>query len=573
MKSFFRLTLLFVGAAILFTSCSKKNEEGKMIPKNAMFVLQLNTKSLKEKLSWDDIKNSNWYNMALEQSQDKTMSNPEIKKILDNPENSGIDLNSSLVFFVSKNSGSEGEAVLEGSIKNADNFAQLNKSFDSSSTVTKDGDLNILKLHDKAVVAWNDKHFVYVFDASNASSRFNPMNNNAGNQTNLAPLVDNSVSLAATCKNLFSLKSDSSLAENEKFTKLLKENGDIHAWVNSEEIMKSSSSLGMLGMLKLDVFFKDNIGTYTVTFDNGKIDITHKGYAGKEFSDFLKKYSGGSINTDMIKTIPSQNVLGVLAMNYKPEAIKELIKLMGMDGFLNMYSSQMGFNLDDFVKANKGDLTLAVSDLSVKSGSALNNQIPGDSTTPSFTKPDFNILFSVSIGDKTSFQKLLDAGKKIGGEMGRNDTSIAYGQNDKVFAITNHQHFLNDYLAGNANNKYDFIDKLSGHSVGLYIDIHKILSALANETINDADKKLIMDESLKLWNNVYVTTGDFKDNALTGHTEINLIDQSTNSLKQLNHYFDAIAKVEKDKMDKQKSETKLTDSLMIPPPIDTVGHK
>jgi len=573
MKSFFRLTLLFVGAAFLFTSCSKKNEEGKMIPKNAMFVIQLNTKSLKEKLTWDDIKNSNWYNMALEQSQDKAMSNPEIKKILDNPENSGIDLNSSLVFFVGKNPGTQGQAVLEGSIKNADNFAQFNKSFDSSSTISKDGDLNILKLHDKAVVAWNDKHFVYAFDASNASSRFNPMNNNAGNQTNVAPLVDNSVSLTATCKNLFSLKSDSSLAENEKFTKLLKENGDIHAWVNSEEIMKSSSSLGMLGMLKLDVFFKDNIGTYTVNFDNGKIDINHKGYAGKEFTDFLKKYSGGSINTDMIKTIPSQNVLGVLAMNYKPEAIKELIKLMGMDGFLNMYSSQMGFNLDDFVKANKGDLTLAFSDLSLKNGSALNNQAGEDSTMPPFTKPDFNVLFSVSIGDKTSFQKLLDAGKKIGGEMGRNDTSIAYGQNDKVFAITNHQHFLNDYLAGNANNKYDFIDKLSGHSVGLYIDIHKILSVVANEKINDADKKLLMDESLKLWNNIYVTTGDFKDNALTGHTEINLIDQSTNSLKQLNHYFDAIAKVEKEKMDKQKSETSITDSLMVPPPIDTVGHK
>ena len=127
--------------------------------------------------------------------------------------------------------------------------------------------------------------------------------------------------------------------------------------------MKSSSSLGMLGMLKLDVFFKDNISTYTVNFDNGKIDIDQKGYAGKEFSDFLKKYSGGSINTDMIKNIPSQNVLGVVAMNYKPEAIKDLIKLIGMDGMLNSYSDKIGFNLDDFVKANKGELMLAFTDL------------------------------------------------------------------------------------------------------------------------------------------------------------------------------------------------------------------
>ena len=59
------------------------------------------------------------------------------------------------------------------------------------------------------------------------------------------------------------------------------------------------------------------------------------------------------------------------------------------------------------------------------------------------------------------------------------------------------------------------------------------------------DHKQIMDESLNLWNNIYVTTGDFKDGALTGHTEINFIDQNTNSLKQLNHYFDTIAKVYK----------------------------
>ena len=568
MKSFLRLTVLFLGAAFLFSSCKKKNEEGKMIPKNAMFVVQLNTKSLKEKLTWDEIKQSYWYgqlNAHLEERHGPAAT--QVKQILDNPEKTGIDLDGSLIFFMAKNSGSDGELVLEGSLKNGDDFATFNKTMDSSATVKKDGDLNMLTLHDQAVVAWNDKHFVYAFDAGEAKSRFNPMNNGVSNQNNVAPLVDKNVTLASVCKNIFSLKSDSSLADNEKFSNLLKEKGDIRAWINSEEIMKSSSSLGMLGMLKLDVFFKDNVSTYTVNFDNGKIDIDHKGYAGKEFSDFLKKYSGGSINTDMIKNIPSQNVLGMLAMNYKPEAIKDLIKLIGMDGMLNSYSDKIGFNLDDFVKANKGDLMLAFTDLNVKKESS------ADSTMPAFTKPDFNVLFSVSIGDKASFQKLVDAGKTISGEMGKNDTSIAYGQNDKVFAISNHQHFLNDYLGGNANNKYDFVDKISGHAVGVYIDIHKILSALSAEKMDDPDHKQIMDASLNLWNNIYVTTGDFKDGALTGHTEINFIDQNTNSLKQLNHYFDTIAKVIKEKTDKEKSNMNSTDSLMIPPPIDTVGHK
>src|ERR1035437_9099850 len=201
MKSFFRLTLLFVGAAILFSSCSKKNEEGKMIPKNAMFVVQLNSKSLKEKLTWDDIKQSNWYNMALARYQEKYgVTNSGMKKILDNPENSGIDLNGSLIFFVAKNSGTDGELVLEGSIKSENDFEQFNKTLDSSAAIKKDGDLNMLTLYGKTVVAWNDKHFVYAFDSGDARSKF-PLMSGMGNQNNIAPLVDRSVTLSATCKN------------------------------------------------------------------------------------------------------------------------------------------------------------------------------------------------------------------------------------------------------------------------------------------------------------------------------------------------------------------------------------
>ena len=61
MKSFFRSCLTVITTAILFSSCSKTNEEGKMIPKNATFVAFLNTKSLNEKLTWDDIKQTDWF--------------------------------------------------------------------------------------------------------------------------------------------------------------------------------------------------------------------------------------------------------------------------------------------------------------------------------------------------------------------------------------------------------------------------------------------------------------------------------------------------------------------------------
>ena len=532
-----------------------------MVPKDAMFVLHLDTKSLLGKVSWEDLKQNQWYRKF---SSDSSLR-PWQKKIIDQPANTGIDLNEGLIFFVEKDaSNPDGILSLEGTIKDAAAFAQFNQDLDSGATVKTDGGISLLNIHNEAVVGWDGNHFAYVFSAASAKSKLNALNP-MGNQGNMAPLVDQSEALNTACKNLFSLTPDQNLTKNKKFANLVKETGDIHVWINSEEIMKNSNSLGVMGMLKLDVLFKDNISTYTVNFDNGKIDITHKGYAGKELMDFMKKYQGGSINAGMISAIPSNNIDGILALHYQPEGLKDLIKMIGLDGVINSYSAKIGFTLDDFIKANKGDLMVVLSDLGVKPAS--NDQ------SASSNKMSMNVLFSVGIGDKASFQKLLDAGKKMGGAMGAADTSVAFGQNDQYFAIANHQSFLNDYVGGSSHNHYDFMDKIGGHSMGVFIDIHKILSDVSTGAHLDPDQDTILDASLKLWKDIYGTSGDIQDNAIVGHTEIELMDPGTNSLKQLNQYFDRLSGIAIRKMKEEQSGKASMDSLMLAPPMDSVGHK
>ncbi len=568
MKSLFRTLLVVFAGAILFSSCSKSNDEGKMIPKDAMFVAYLNTKSLLDKVTWEDVKQTSWY----KQLYADTSTKPWVKKMLENPENSGIDIKTGITFFVQKGMGNDYHIVLEGKLNDEKNFEQFNQNFAAPATVTKDGDVSMLMLKEQGVVGWSDKHFAYVSSSSSFANKYSSPWDTLNNQANMAPAAGNSAGLSAYCKKLFSITKDSSLSQNEKFGSLMSEKGDVHAWINTEEIMHNNASLGMLGMLKLDIFFKDNISTYTVDFDNGKVNIKQKAYAGKEFTDFLKKYKGGNVNTDMIKNIPTQNIVGVLAMNFKPEGIKGFINLLGMDGMVNTYAQQMGFTIDDFVKANSGDLLFAVTDLKMKTDSFSYKDDQGNTTDSNvFSRPDANYLFSVGVGDKPSFQKLMDAGKKLGSNMGGAENKIAYNLNDKTFAIGNQQPFINQYLAG-GNNKFDFTDKISGHPIGLFVDIQKILSALNNDAmVKDDDARQVMAASLKIWDKVYSTGGDFDGDAMVGNTEINLIDKSTNSLKQLNHYFDEVAKVMLAKMEKEKAERNQTDSLMMPPPIDTIG--
>jgi hypothetical protein len=471
------------------------------------------------------------------------------RKVLDNPSTTGIDFEDGLVFFVSQNAGTDYFAA-EGKIKSEKDFEQFNKNTDPSQAAKKEGDLNVLVLKNNHVVVWNDDHFVYLMSMKGTPTEMLQQRDSTHMQQNEP--VDKSAELSAIGKNLFDLKSDSSLAKNDHFGSLMNESGDVHIWQNTEAIIKSSSSLGMLGMLKLDAFTKDNVSTYTINFDNGKIDVDQKTYASKELTDIVKKYTGSSINGDMIKNIPSQDVDGLLAFNFKPEGIVELIKLTGADGMINTYAQQMGFTLDDFSKATNGDYLLAFTDFKFKD---------------SLRRPDFNYLFSAGIADKASLQKILDAVKKTTSQMGK-DSVANYVMNDKTIAFASNNSFATQYLNGN-NNKFDFTDKFSGHPVGFYLDIHKILSQFSTLS-SDSDHKAMLDQSLNTWNNIISYGGDFNDNAFKFHSEINLINKDSNSLKQLNHYLDQLSLYHESKKDKS---TKRLDSLLVPPPIDTVKVK
>ncbi|MEO8963025.1 MAG: DUF4836 family protein [Ginsengibacter sp.] len=563
MKTFLKLFIASGVITFLFSSCKKTNEAGRMIPKNALFVAQVNIKSMDSKLSWAELQQTAWYKKAYSDSSAAEWR----KKILENPSASGIDFDEGLIFFGAKDTTGYYIAAA-GKLKNINDFEAFNKNFDPSQVVLKTGNIHLLILKDKNVVGWNDKDFIYVMNPATTSSQLYKWNDSTGSQYgNITD--DRSADLAAICKTLFSLKSSASLVENEQFSSLLKEKGDVHVWQNNEEIIKSAPSMGMLSMIKLDAFTRDNIFTYTIDFNNGKIDISQKIYVSKELSDVLKKYMGNSINKDMIKNIPSTIVFGIFAFNFKPEGFKELIKLTGTDGLINTYTQQMGFNLDEISKATNSDWLLAFSDFKMGNDSLkYKNGMADDSEGNRYNMPEFNYIFSVGIGDKSSLQKIINAVAKIGALTGNNPMAN-YVMNNKTFAVGNTTSFANQYLSG-SKNEFDFMNKFSDHPVGFFLDIHQLLSGLSSMAVKDPNKQNLLEQSLKTWKNITTSGGEFMDNGFRFHTEINFIDQQTNALKLLNNYLDEIYKISEAR--KQQSNKKL-DSLLTPPPSDTVRPK
>lgn len=522
-------------ALVLIVSCGTADKTAIVVPKDAGIVLYINTSSLSSKLSWKEIQQTNWFKEVYADADDSLA-----KKLLDNPDNSGINTETDLAFFV-KRSGKNGYAVFVGGLKDAAAFEAFNKKMKPKATSSKDGDLNILKVENDLVATWKDGRFIYVSDA-----HMGGMSDYSDGQSDSKGTPLTMDSLINFAKGLHDLKSSNSLTSDDKFAALLKETGDVHIWFSSENLTGDVLG-GMLSTMKISDLTKGNVSAMTLNFDNGKIDVKSKSYYNKEMSKLLEKYKMKNLDADALARIPSENVAGVFAWNYPPEGLKEFLKLGGLDGMANGFLGEVGYSVDEFVKANKGDMVVAVSDFEIKTEQVTYPSYEEGGAPYTYTKsnPNAKVLFAVSINDKPAFDKLVSIVKAKTGDIPEGSIpKISYSLNDKWFAAGNSEEQVNKFLAGGANNKQPFISKITGHPFGLYVDLQKILKT-SEAAATDSTTKVVLGESVKMWEDILATGGEITNDALVGHFEINLVDKNTNSLKQLNQYADKLAATRK----------------------------
>ncbi len=549
LRYFSLLSIFFI---LIFGSCKKANKTGLFIPKNAAIALQIDGKALNKKVSWSEFKDNAAFKEML---NDSTLSN-SAKAAFENPENTGVDIeNDLLFFFVADTTG--GYSAVEGNLKDAAKFKDfIGKSYPAATMSEKEG-IQYALLPSMSV-SWKKDRFIIMNDIPGFNKRkleyeFDPFDTTRPAISKPESTRDLNVSIA----NLYNLKESESLAKDSRFADVMSLSGDIHFWINSEAFADLALQGNIMGMMNLSKLYKGAVTGGAVNFDNGKIVADTYSYASGEITSLWKKYSGNKIDEEMVKRLPSENIAGMLALNYKPQGIEELLKLIGVDGLANMSATKIGITLDDFVKANKGDLFLAATDVQ----------------SDSFGRPNANFVFSVSIGDKKAFDKLVTAGKTLGGQaFGGSDPKIFFNSNDQYFAIGNKQDFINKYIASKNNSKPALLDKVSGNPIAGYVNFQSIFNGMKDETPKDSIGKAMYDASTKMWDNLIMTGGNMKGDAMKGHFEVNLVDKNTNSLKQLNTYASQMSKLEKMRYQDLRTATVVpyNDSTVIDaPPVYT----
>ena len=309
--------------AIFIASCSSKKSDVP-VPDDAGFVLHIDGKSLGSKLSWDEIKQSDWYRIAQEKAKDSLA-----KQVLSDPDVSGVDINSDMYMFM-KVRGRGGYLAFIGNLKDEKAFASFVEKTMKDKRAAKEGNLMVVRSNN-TVLTWKEKRFVMVADNPSVNTEQNPFSKGSNDAAEKAFPADSLVKFA---NEVYDMKGSKSLGNNSKFAGVLKEKGDMHFWLNSSN-MYSGAMPSMLALTKIGGLLKDNYSTGTLSFEDGKIAIQSKNYYNKEITALFKKHKAKDIDPAVLRKIPMGQVSGVIAFNFNPDGLREFLTLLGVDGIAN----------------------------------------------------------------------------------------------------------------------------------------------------------------------------------------------------------------------------------------------
>ena len=360
------------------------------------------------------------------------------------------------------------------------------------------------------------------------------MNRNRVQQNATLP-IDSLVSFANT---LHHLTEDQSLEKNNSYAALLKENADVHMWSNIT-LTLSSMGGGPFAFLSASPLMQDNYSTTTINFENGKILATARFLFGEALSRVMEKHEVPNLTKDVFNRIPPNDVAGVLAWNFNPETIREFFTAAGInpDNYLKQYNT----SLDQIVKSTNGQLIFSLSPRNGKS-----NPDPANSLSMMPMPLDVNAFLSISVKDKTSFDQLLSLLKGLFiGEERAAQLKIPYKINNEWFAIGTSTKQVDSFMLGSSYS-HSFTDRITGDPVGGYIDINKLVATAPHDMFDSSQISLAKNT----WEDIIIKGGRFKDRSMSLHAEINLVDKSTNSLKQIGKFMSDMRMLEE-----QKSES------------------
>ena len=350
-----KFILLLGVLALGFTSCSKKSENLKVIPKDAMVVVSFDLQSLYQKADVEELQQLKSFQKLKEKiSNDNKEMGKIFNEILKDPKSSGVDFKKNAFFFVcdSKKYGGDSRnpyigvtAVLSDDAKFKDLLNRVSQATETQLDIKKEGALNIVYFNEGASLSWDNKKMLFLVN-DNYSTR-----------------VD------VVLKKLYEQSKSEQITDIKGFSDFLDGQKDINVWLNLGGFMQDDSMFlnGMVASLYKSLFNMQKDSYFYGFVDFGKDDIKLTTYSiyNKETAKLLKKYDlyDISFDKDILKNFPEKSPIAiggaVNVKNYYEFLKAQFGKELNEDDLVKLLNTQ-GLTKDNVLNFFGGSFVLAI---------------------------------------------------------------------------------------------------------------------------------------------------------------------------------------------------------------------
>jgi hypothetical protein len=508
MKRF--LSLMGV-AMLLLTSCSKKDENLKVIPKDAICVLSFDLKSLSEKADVKELQNlKSFQKLKADLKEDGGAFGKLFEELIADPMSSGIDLRKNIYnFYLNENTDLliGVSAVLQSDSKFKDFVGKVYQAGGKAVDIETVDGRKLVQIESNVLLSWD------------------------GNKALLLVGTSGRGNYKEKLKQFFSLDKKEQVANVDGFDDFVSGQKDINVWLNFGSVF-DAASMGILGSAYQSMLAqqKDTKMYGFVDFGKDKIEFKAHVLYGKEYAQLLKKYNvyDASFNKELLRYFPEKMFFelgGALNMKNYYELLKTQFEKIVSEKEIETELAKEGLTKDNVMNLLGGSYVFGLTGFENKTYTT--STLRYDETIDDYhwveeEKESLLPVLSLALDlkDKTIIDKLvakLDLVKQNDyyslKKLVESDFYFAY--TDKMlFGSTNAQQveaFLKGGVANNAENA-DFATQAANSLLYAKLDLNidNYPAALTEEirNIGGVDEKRVLDIWQKYSDNIVLKRVD-----------------------------------------------------------------
>ena len=382
------LSIALLLSIVFITSCTKKDESLKHLPKTADMVFTFNPQQLQEKSEVKNIAETKAYkNFTKNITAEESEHFQSFDYIFKDSDESGIDLAKNVFFFENnQHNGYNTSVGVNFMLANSTKFtAMIEKIVESKSDsieiVVEDGINYLIRKgkESKSILAWNETTVVAIHQTKGRS--------------NIKYLKENTALL-------INQKTSNSLASNKDFSEFYSKRKDINLWLGSDFLLsKIPQEYRTIVKMQSPIKLKDIGYHHYIDFQNGNAIMESELILPDDLKSLVEEFHVIKENFDekMLTIIPQKSLFN-LSFAVDPYEFYRMIKKLYAErqvdtkGMEQLLEASTDIKLEKVLKAFAGEVIINVHDIKLL---MVSNEDDTTANPTSHTETKF--LYSVAV--------------------------------------------------------------------------------------------------------------------------------------------------------------------------------